>query len=80
MAIPHRTSLQSVSTAVAVRLCRGYWMRFGAQSKRSAGSDLGLLRGLLRMDSGFGHSLSRKPTSFLARAIRLQPPKAAPKL
>ena len=49
MAIPHRTSLRSVSAAVAVRLRRACWMRFGAQSKISTGSDLGLLR----MDSGF---------------------------
>jgi hypothetical protein len=75
MAIPHRTSLRSVSTAVAVRLSRT-WMRFGARSKTSIGSDLGLLR----LDSSFGRSLSRRPTLFLARAIRLQPPGAVPML
>lgn len=76
MAIPHRTSLRSVSAAVAVRLRRACWMRFGAQSKISTGSDLGLLR----MDSGFLCSLSCKPTLFLARAIRPQPPRVVPML
>jgi hypothetical protein len=41
MAIPHRTSLRSVSSAVAVRLRRAYRMRFGAQSKISNGIRLG---------------------------------------
>jgi hypothetical protein len=35
MATSHRTSLRSVSIAVAVRLRRAYWMRFGAQFKIS---------------------------------------------
>jgi hypothetical protein len=76
MATSHRTSLRSVSTAVAVRLRRACWMRFGAQSKISTGPDLGLLD----MDSGFGRSRSRKPTLFLTRATRLQPPRAVPML
>ena len=76
MAIPRRTSLRSVNTAVAVRVRRACWMRVGAQSKISTVSD----SGLLRVDFGFDRLLSRKATSFLARAIRLRSPAIAPML
>jgi hypothetical protein len=74
MAIQRRTSLRSVSTAVAVRLRRGYWKRLGPRSQIPARSDVVLLR----MHSGLGRSLIRKPTLLLARANRLQPPRVAP--
>ena len=76
MAIPRRTSLRSVNTAVAVRLRRACWMRVGAQSKISTVFD----SGLLRVDFGFDRPLSRRPTLFLARATRLRPPAVAPML